>query len=254
MIIDTHAHILDAKFDTDREAVIQRAFDAGVSTVFEIACETKEWNAALEFSKKDYVYASYGVHPLEAENYTGKDLDKLETFLQDKKCFAAGEIGLDYHYDGGAKKELQKSLFIKQLDIAARLNKPVVIHCRKAYEDMAEILKNYAGLKGVIHCFLGNAAQAEEFLSMGFLLGIDGPVTYPKSDELRKAILETDISKILIETDCPYLPPQKYRGQRNEPGFITETLKAVAEIKRLSCEETADITSQNAKRLFLENI
>jgi TatD DNase family protein len=250
MIIDTHAHILDAKFNDDRQAAVQRAFDAGVNTIFEIACETKDWDAALEFSKKDFVYAAFGVHPLEVENYKDEDLIRLETFLTSPKCIAAGEIGLDYHYDAGAKRKEQKLLFIKQLDIALKLNKPVIIHCRKAYDDMIEILKKYADLKAVVHCFLGDRRQSEIFTQMGFLLGIDAPLTYPKSNELREAVLQTDISKILIETDCPYLPPQKYRGQRNEPSYITETLKAVAALKRLSYEEAAAITTHNARKLF----
>ena len=254
MLIDSHAHLMDKKFDADRKAVIQRAFEAGVNIIFEMACETGDWDAVLEFSKEDFIYAAFGVHPLEVENYKDEDLIRLETFLKTPKCIAVGETGLDYHYDGGARKEAQKKLFIKQLDMAVKFNKPVIIHCRKAYEDMAEILKNYAGLKGVMHCFSGTCEHAEIFTQMGFLLGIDAPLTYPKSDELREVVLQTDISKLLIETDCPYLPPQTHRGQRNEPSYVTETLKAVAAIKRLPYEEAAQITTQNAKKLFLEKI
>ena len=249
MIIDTHAHILDAKFDVDRNEILQRAKDAGVATIFEIACEVNEWPGALELSKADNIYAAYGVHPLEVEDYSDKDLEKLETYLKDAKCLALGEIGLDYHYDGGAKKEAQKELFIKQLEIAKKLNKPVIIHCRDAYEDMYEILKNYS-FKGVLHCFLGDRKQAKMFTDLGYLIGITNPITYPKSEELRKAVEETDISKLLIETDCPYLPPQDKRGQRNEPAYVVEALKAIATIKKLSYEEAAKITTKNALDLF----
>jgi len=251
MIIDTHAHTLDAKFDSDRNKVLQRAKDAGVDMIFEIACEVGEWPAALEFSKRDNIYAAYGIHPLEVENYKPEDLTVLETYLKDDKCIAIGEIGLDYHYDSGARKEEQKALFIKQLAIAKKLNKLVILHCRDAYEDMFEIIKNYS-FKGVLHCFLGNRTQAKMFTDLGFLIGITCPVTYPKSDELRKVVSETDISKILIETDCPYLPPQTKRGQRNEPAYVVEALKAVAEIKELPYEEAAKITRKNAVDLFLK--
>jgi TatD DNase family protein len=251
MIIDTHAHLSDAKYDADRDEVLKRAFASGVEIVFEIACETSDWDKALELSKKDGVFAAFGVHPLNLDGVSCADFKKLEEILKtNKKAIALGEIGLDYHYDDAPSKEIQKEFFIKQLEIALTLEKPLIIHCRDAYEDMIEILKNYTGLQGVLHCFLGNAAQAKEFLDMGLLLGIDGPVTYPKSNELREAVLQTDISKLLIETDCPYLPPQKYRGQRNEPSYIEETLKAVAAIKKLSYEEAAAITSKNALNLF----
>ncbi|MDR2192819.1 MAG: TatD family hydrolase [Endomicrobium sp.] len=255
MIIDTHAHLLDAKFDADRQTVIQRAFDAGVRAIFEIACEPKDWDAALEFSKNDFIYTALGIHPLEVKNYQAKDLARLETLLTSPKCIAVGEIGLDYHYiDHSSKLEKldQLDLFASQIAISKKLKKPAIIHCRDAYQDMLDLLDSFAeyGVSGVIHCFSGNTCEAEKFLEMGFLLGIDGPLTYKNSNALRDVVFKTDISKLLIETDCPYLPPQKYRGQRNEPSYITETLEAVAKIKKLSVEETVRITSENAKKLF----
>jgi len=252
MIIDTHAHILDHKFDDDRNMVLLRASDAGISAIIEIACEKGDWKNALSFAKEnENVYSVFGVHPLNLDETCDADFEKLECILKNAaKAAALGEIGLDYHYGGAPSKDKQKEYFAKQLDIALRARKPVVIHCREAYKDCVDILKNFSGLKGVIHCFSGDKDSAEKFLSMGFLLGIDGPATYPKSNGLREIISQTDISKILVETDCPYLPPQKYRGQRNEPSYIVETLKAVAAVKRLSYEEAAQITSKNAKELF----
>ncbi len=250
MIIDTHAHLTDPKFDTDREEALKRAFDSGISKIVEISCETALWDKALEFSKKDNIYATFGIHPHEAQKATQEDFQKLETLIQNEKTVALGEIGLDYHYDFSPRK-IQREVFIKQFETAMKYNKPVVIHCRSAYEELIVLLKHYATLpKGVIHCYSGSVEEAEIFTGMGFLLGIDGPVTYPKSDKLRQIVAETDISKLLIETDCPYLAPQKYRGERNEPAYIIETLKEIAKVKNISYDEAERMTTQNALDLF----
>ncbi|MCL1971734.1 MAG: TatD family hydrolase [Endomicrobia bacterium] len=250
MIIDTHAHLTDPKFDADREEVLKRAFESGVNKIIEIACETELWDKAGEFVKKDNLFISYGIHPHEAAKAREKDFEKLELLLHEKKAVAIGEIGLDYHYDFSPRKT-QREVFLKQLDIAKKYNKTLVIHCRSAYEELIRILKNYEGLpKGVIHCFSGTPEEAKILVETGFLLGIDGPVTFPKSDKARQIVSETDISKLLIETDCPYLAPQKYRGQRNEPAYIVETLQKIAEIKNISYEEAEKITCENAVRLF----
>jgi TatD DNase family protein len=252
MIIDTHAHVTDLKFDGDRDAVVQRAFDFGVEKIIEISCEVGYWDKALEFSKKDNIFASFGIHPVDACGATFEDYNKLQTLIQNKKCVAVGEFGLDYHYDSSRQNiNIQKESLLKQLDIATKFNKPIVIHCRDAYEDMIVFLKEYKKVpKGVIHCFCGSSSQAKIFVEMGFLLGIDGPVTYKKSESLKQVVLNTDIDKLLIETDCPYLPPQKYRGQRNEPSYIVETLKEIATIKNISVSEVSKMTTSNAVKLF----
>lgn len=251
MIIDTHAHLTDPKFDEDREEVLKRAFGAGIGKIIEIACETSIWDKALEFSKKDNIYVSYGIHPHEAQHAADADFEKLEQqLLKEEKNIAVGEIGLDYHYDF-SPRHIQREVFFRQFDMALKLNKPVIIHCRSAYEELLTILKNYDKLpKGVIHCYSGTPEQAKEYTELGFFLGVDGPVTFPKSDKARQTVAETDISKLLIETDCPYLAPQKYRGKRNEPAYIVETLKEVASVKNISYDEAMKITSRNALTLF----
>jgi len=251
MIIDTHAHISDIKFDADREAVLQRASDAGVGKIFEIACEVPVWDKALELSKRDNIYVSFGIHPHEAAKAVDGDFEKLEKLLDEKKVIAVGEIGLDYHYDF-SPRHVQREIFLKQLDIAIKHKKPVIIHCRSAYEELLTIFKNCRGQlpKGVIHCFSGTPEEAKQFIEMGFLLGIDGPVTFPKSDKLRAVVAETDISKLLAETDCPYLAPQAYRGKRNEPAYVAEVIKEIAAIKKISFDEAAEITTDNAIKLF----
>ncbi|MDR2811838.1 MAG: TatD family hydrolase [Endomicrobium sp.] len=252
MIIDTHAHLSDEKFDKDRNVVIERAFNAGVKKVVEISCEPQYWDKALELSKYDNIFVAFGIHPNYVEKVSAKDYKKLELFIQEKKCVAVGEIGLDYHYDSLKQTAvLQKEFFATQIKFAAKFNKPVVIHSREANEDVLSILKSLKIIpKGVIHCFSGTPQQAKEFIDLGFLIGIDGPVTYKKSESLKQTVLETELSNLLIETDCPYLSPQKYRGQRNEPSYVVETLKEIAAIKNILFEEASKITSQNAVKLF----
>ncbi|MDR2399259.1 MAG: TatD family hydrolase [Endomicrobium sp.] len=252
MVIDTHAHLSDEKFDADRDAVIERAFNAGVERIIEISCDPQYWDKGLELSKRDNIFVAFGIHPNDVEKVSGKDYQKLETLIQEKRCIAIGEIGLDYHYDSSSKTiTLQKESFARQLDFAVKYNKPVTIHSRDANDEMITFLKSYKSIpKGVIHCFSGTSQQAKEFVSLGFSLGIDGPVTYKKSDTLKQTVLNVGINNLLIETDCPYLAPQKYRGQRNEPSYVIETLKEIAAIKNISFEEAAKITTQNTIRLF----
>jgi TatD DNase family protein len=251
-MIDSHAHLSDIKFDDDRESVLKKAFSAGVETIIEISCETKYWDKSLELSKRENIFAVFGIHPNEAANAKDADYKKLENLICEKKCIAVGEFGLDYHFDNSLQNaETQKKSCLRHIDLALKYDKPVSIHCRDAYNDMLILLKNLKTIpNGVIHCFSGTPQQASEFIKLGFMLGIDGPITYKKSDNLKQVAVETDIEKILIETDCPYLAPQKYRGQRNEPVFIVETLSEIAKIKNISFDFADKQTTQNAKNLF----
>ncbi|MDR2437302.1 MAG: TatD family hydrolase [Endomicrobium sp.] len=252
MIIDTHAHLSDEKFSADRIAVIKRAFNAGLEKIIEISCQPQYWDKALELSKQDNIFVTFGIHPIDVAKVSSQDYKKLEILIQEKKCVAVGEIGLDYHYNSSKENiTLQKESFARQLDFASKYNKPITIHSRDATEDMLSFLKSYKNVpKGVIHCFSGTSNQAKDFVSLGFLLGIDGPVTYKKSENLKQTVLDIGLINLLVETDCPYLAPQKYRGQRNEPSYIVETLKEIAAIKNIPFEEAAKITTQNAINLF----
>ena len=252
MIIDTHAHLSDKKFDKDRNIVIERAFNTGVEKIIEISCEPQYWDKALELSKHNNIFVAFGIHPNDVEKVSAEDYKKLEFLIQEKKCVAVGEIGLDYHYDSSEQTAvLQKELFATQLNLAAKFNKPVIIHSREANEDVVSILKSLKIIpKGVIHCFSGTSQEAKEFVDLGFLLGIDGPVTYKKSEALKQTVLETQLNNLLVETDCPYLSPQKYRGERNEPSYVVETLKEIAAIKNILFEKASKITTQNAVKLF----
>jgi TatD DNase family protein len=252
MIIDTHVHLSDEKFDTDRNVVIERAFNAGVEKIVEISCEPQYWDKALELSKHNNIFVVFGIHPNDVEKVSAEDYKKLELLIQEKKCIAVGEIGLDYHYDSSEQAAvLQKKFFSIQLNLAVKFNKPVVIHSREANEDVVSILKSLKIIpKGVIHCFSGTPQQAKEFVDLGFLLGIDGPITYKKSEALKQTVLETELNNLLVETDCPYLSPQKYRGERNEPSYVVETLKEIAAIKNIFFDEASKIITQNAVKLF----
>jgi TatD DNase family protein len=252
MIIDTHVHLSDKKFDKDRNAVIERAFSTGVEKIVEISCETQYWDKALELSKHDNIFMAFGIHPNDVEKVSAEDYKKLELLIQEKKCVAIGEIGLDYHYNSSEQTAvLQKEFFVTQLNLAAKFNKPVIIHSREANEDVVSILKSLKIIpKGVIHCFSGTLRQAKEFVDLGLLLGIDGPVTYKKSEALKQTVLEIEVNNLLVETDSPYLSPHKYRGERNEPSYIVETLKEIAAIKNIFFDEASKITTQNAVKLF----
>ncbi|MDR2644460.1 MAG: TatD family hydrolase [Endomicrobium sp.] len=252
MIIDTHAHLSDEKFDKDRNVVIERAFNTGVKKIIEISCEPQYWDKALELSKHNNIFVAFGIHPNDVEKVSAEDYKKLEFLIQEKKCVAVGEIGLDYHYDSSEQTAvLQKELFATQLNLTTKFNKPVIIHSREANEDVVSILKSLKIIpKGVIHCFSGTPQEAKEFVDLGFLIGIDGPVTYKKSEALKETVLEIELNNLLVETDCPYLSPQKYRGERNEPSYVVETLKEIAAIKNILFEEASKITTQNAVKLF----
>ncbi|MDR0617260.1 MAG: TatD family hydrolase [Endomicrobium sp.] len=252
MTIDTHAHITDIKFDNDRKDVIEKAFNSGLSKLIEVSCQMCYWDKSLELIKQNDIFASFGIHPADVLKYVKSDYEKLEILIQNEKCVAVGETGLDYHYDNSKKNiDAQKESLEVQLDLAKKYGKPVIIHCRDAYDGIIEFIKKQSFIpKGVIHCFSGTLEQAKIFVDLGFYIGIDGPVTYKKSDILKKVVKNIEIGKLLLETDCPYLAPQKYRGTRNEPSYIIEIVKEIASIKNMDVDKVEKITTQNALSLF----
>lgn len=264
-LIDTHAHLCDDQFDDDREAVVQRAKEKGIDIIVEIADSPSGWQKAEELSKKcmakrlesyPAVYWTCGFHPHCAGDFSDSDFDALKKTVLSENCVAIGEIGLDY-VKSSAPKEKQISLLKKTLEIAVELDKPVVIHCRQAQSDVLKMLKSFFGgtarenvCPGVVHCFSGDLNFAEACIEMGFCLGVDGPITYPSANELRKIIPKVPLDKIVLETDSPYLPPQDFRGKRNEPSYIVCVAEKMAELFQKSSEEIARITTTNAMRLF----
>jgi len=246
-LIDTHAHLHFPDFKDQIDEVVSRAEQGGVKKIINIGTCLQDSKDSINIaSEHENIFASVGVHPCNAKNL---DLAELEEFAKNKKCKAIGEIGLDY-FRMKNSKEIQKKSLEKQLDLALRLSLPVIIHSRDASKDMLSILKNFSNLQGVFHCFSGGKKTAKKVLDLGFFISFTGIATFPNAQNMRNVIKEVPLEKIMIETDCPFLSPQKFRGQRNEPLYVIEVAKTVSEIKEVSFEKVAGITTKNAETLF----
>ena len=249
MLIDTHAHLTDKRFDPDRAQVIERARASGVSKIIEVACEPQYWQKALDLAAgNDGIYCSVGIHPQEAKLCEPDVFGELKKLAAFPKVVAIGETGFDYHYEN-SPRDKQREVFEKHIELSISTGKPLVIHCRDAYEDLIAVLKG-RDCRGVIHCFSGSLEDARTFLEMGFYLGIDGPVTYPKAGVLREVVKTAPLEKMLIETDSPYLPPQEYRGMRNEPSHVRFVAGEIANIRKIELKRIEEVTCSNAVTLF----
>ncbi len=258
-LFETHAHLCDPQFDSDRSLVLERAREKGIEALVEIADSPAGWEPARALSAGSNglkVFWACGFHPHHAQEQENFNFDTMAEAAAEESCVAVGEIGLDY-VKSAAPKEIQISLFRKALEVAASVEKPVVIHCREAQADTLRILKSfYSGLSGsqfsagVIHCFSGDLNFALGCMDLGFYLGVDGPITYPGSKLLREVIAQAPLERIVLETDCPYLPPQGFRGQRNEPAYLSVVAEKLAQVSGKSLETVAQTTTQNAVRLF----
>jgi TatD DNase family protein len=244
-LVDSHCHIDGEEFEADRASVVERARAAGVDRIVVIGSE-----GALRLAEQhEFLYATTGVHPHEASKAGDAAFERMERRLAHPKIVAVGEIGLDYHYDF-SPRDVQRAVFIRQLRLA-RGRKPVVIHTREAWEDTLSILDEHWQGSGIFHCFTGGPAEARSALDRGFFLSFGGIVTFPKALENREAARLTPDDRLLVETDAPYLAPVPYRGKRNEPAFVVETVKRLAEIRGVSPEHIADVTTANFERLCL---
>lgn len=259
-LIDSHAHLDDPRFADDLDEVITRAKEAGLKTIITVGCWSKKdgFVRPVELaSKHDFIYLALGVHPHDSRDAAGKaPWDEIRKFALGegaaiKKLVAIGETGLDYYYDHSPKKA-QKDAFLKQIRLARELNLPLIIHTRDAESDTLDILRSEGAgeIGGVFHCFSGSKEMAKAALDMGFHLSFTGVVTFAKAEALREVVKTVPIEKMLVETDCPYLAPEPYRGRRNEPSFVLETAREIAAVKGLSFDDVARITSLNAEDLF----
>ncbi len=249
MFADTHAHYDDAAFDNDREKLL-RDIHKTVDIIINPGCDVPSSKKAAELAlSHDFLYFAAGLHPEEANKADPLWLDAVASLCTDKKCLAIGEIGLDYYWDSSCK-DLQKEVFRAQLELSLSLNLPVIIHDREAHGDCLEIVKDYPGIRGVFHCFSGSAEMAEELLKKGFYLGFDGPVTYKNARKTLEVLEICPLDRILIETDSPYLAPVPVRGTRNFSGNLVFIAEKIAEIKKISPERIAEITTENAKACF----
>jgi TatD DNase family protein len=250
-MIDSHAHLEMEEFNDDRKEVLARAGAAGLAAIITIGTTIASSEKALEIAGlHDFVYASAGVHPHEVKGIGAGDYDRLRVLAQMNKVVAIGEIGLDFHYNH-SPRELQFRHFADQLDLAIELQLPVIIHDRDAHKETMEFLDYRKGrLRGVLHCFSGDLEMAKKCIDLGFYISIAGPVTYKKSELLQKVAADIPLETMLVETDSPYLAPQPWRGKRNEPAFVVETARRVADIRGMAIDELGAATEQNTRRLF----
>ena len=247
MFIDTHCHLSREDYD-DIDKVVKEDIEAGVDKIVVSGCSRESIDEVMKLRDKyDIVYVTIGYHPEYADSVREKDLDYLKRLLSEKKVVGIGEIGLDYHYTK-ENRDKQIWLFEDQLKIAVEFNLPVVIHSRDATQDTINTLKKYR-VKGIIHCFSGSLETAKMYISMGFLLGIGGVVTF-KNSKLKDVVKEISLEFIVLETDSPYLAPVPYRGKVNSSKYLEYIAKFISDIKNISVSELAEITSKNASSLF----
>ena len=261
MFVDSHAHLDGKQFDSDREAVISRAREAGVRAIVAIGNGDGPPNldAGVQLAEKyPFMYATVGIHPHEARLASDDAYAEMEPLARHPKVIAWGEIGLDYYYDH-SPRDTQKEVFVRQMELAAAAKLPIVIHCRpsdnssNAWDDCLQLIQDQwapKGIGGILHCFTGTWPHAKRALDMGFMISFAGNMTFPKAQQIRDAALEVPIDRIFIETDCPYLAPIPYRGKRNEPAYVKETARKLGELRGLSMEEVGEQTSRNFYNFF----
>jgi len=254
-LIDSHAHIDFPQFADDREAMLERARAAGVTTLLAIGSGPgpERLDAAIPFAEQhDWIYASVGTHPHEAKDLTPAHLEQLAKLARHPRVIAYGEIGLDYFYDH-SPRDVQQRVFREQMALAADAKLPIIIHCRDAWPDCMQILEQHwrpTGLGGILHCFTSTLEDAKRGLDIGFLISFAGNSTYPKAQNLRDVAKALPLENLLIETDAPFLAPQGYRGKRNEPAYVGEVAKSIASVRNLAAEEVASATAANFRRFF----
>lgn len=254
MIFETHAHFDDKRFDEDRDDILSNLEKYGIEAVINIGADIRGCKASIELAEKyERVYASLGVHPDEIEGLTDTDYEWIEQIaLFNPKVVAIGECGLDY-YRGrpDEEKKNQAYHFKRHIELAEKVNLPLVIHSREAAEDTFNILKNIKKeMPGVVHCYSYSPEMAREYVKRGWYIGVGGVVTFKNAKNLVKTVEEIDISRILLETDSPYLAPEPHRGERNDSRYLVHVVDKIAEIKGMSKEDVVDITSENAHKLF----
>ena len=248
-MIDTHSHLLDETFDNDLDLCIERCISNNVNKIVLVGFDRITNLKAQELSKKYSIfYPTAGIHPEEVIDKN--DLIYLEDFINQNKVYAIGECGLDYHWRND-NKDLQKIIFEGQINLAIKYKLPLIIHSRDAIEDTYNILSKYKGkIRGVMHCYSGSYEMALKFIELGLYIGFDGPVTYKNSKEPKRVASNIPLDKILVETDCPYMTPQIYRGKRNESSYVIYVANEIAQLRNMEYNELEKILDQNASNLF----
>jgi TatD DNase family protein len=265
MYVDSHAHLEGSKFDVDREAVLARARETGVETILLIGSGTGPgtYDCAIKLAEQKHenapsLFATLGVHPHEASLVGESDYAEMEALAKNPKIIAWGEIGLDYFYDH-SPRDVQKQVFIRQMEMARTAKLPIVIHCRpsenseNAWDDTLALIREHwsgSGIGGILHCFTGELQHMTAALEMGFMISFAGNVTFPKAANIREAAKQCPLNLMFIETDSPFLAPVPYRGKRNEPAFVIETARHIAALRGIPIEELASATTGNFKNFF----
>jgi TatD DNase family protein len=252
MYIDTHVHLNADQYEEDLQEVIDRALEAKVERMVVIGFDRKTIERTMQLIEQyDFVYGVIGWHPVDAIDCTQQDLEWIEELASHPKIVGIGEIGLDYYWDK-SPKDVQQALFRKQIQLAQKINLPIIIHNRDATGDVVQILReeNAASVGGVMHCFSGSVETARECIAMNFMISLGGPVTFKNARLPKEVATEIPLEHLMIETDAPYLAPHPHRGKRNEPAFVPLVAEEIARLKGLTIEEIAQATTANAKKFF----
>ena len=251
MLFDTHAHVDDAAFDEDRKELLENLPKQGIKMLLNPGCSLETSRNAVKNAREyDYIYAAVGSHPDAADEVSEEVLEEYRKLVRENpKVKAIGEIGLDYHYED-VPRERQQKAFRAQMALAAELNLPVIVHDREAHEDCLNIIKEFPEVKGVFHCFSGSAEMAKQLAKLGWYVGFTGVVTFKNARRAVEAAAAVPEDRFVIETDCPYMSPEPFRGKRNDPSRVYRMAEKIAEIRGLSVEEVQRITLENGKRLY----
>lgn len=253
MYIDSHCHLDDEQYDSDRVEILNGLSEKNMEIVLNIGVDIDSSIVTVKMAdENDIIYAAVGVHPHEASELETKSLDEIEKLLNNKKVVAIGEIGLDYHYDY-SPREVQKKWFRAQIKLAKKYNLPIIVHDREAHKDLYDIIvsEQDGTLRGVIHSYSGSVEMAKEYIKLGFYIGLGGPVTFKNAVMPKEVAKAVPLERILLETDGPYMSPTPLRGKRNEPQNVQYVALAIAELREISQEEVMKATNQNFKNLFL---
>ena len=252
MLFDSHAHIGDKQFDNDREDVIRRAEENGVTHILNVGYDLEASRASVKLADRhERIYAAVGIHPHDAASVTDNTLEEIRRLARHEKVVALGEMGLDY-YRNLSPKAKQQQVFKEQIRLAKELKLPIIVHDRDAHQDTIDILKEEGAnaVGGILHCFSGSWAMAKQCLQLGFYISLAGPVTFKNARRPQEVARLIDINRLLVETDCPYLAPEPKRGKRNEPAYVKYVAEKIAELRRDSFEELAFITFNNTKKVL----
>ena len=250
MLFDTHAHLNDRAFDKDREELLQGFQDKGVGLIMNAGCDLQSSLECIAMAEKyPFVYAAVGSHPDAADGVNAELIDQYRQLAAHEKVKAIGEIGLDYHYED-IPREIQIKAFRMQMELARELDMPVIVHEREAHEDGMAIVREFKDVKGVFHCYSGSAEMAKQLVDMGWYIGFTGVLTFKNARKAIETAQAIPLERIVLETDCPYMAPEPFRGKRNDPGYLYRMAEKLAEIRGISTEEAVAATAENGKKLY----